>query len=164
MGLDMYLEVRKYVSTNDWVTENGDFVKKEVPEGMAILETSGLGNLISDEHNYGVTVSATAVYWRKTNSIHQWFVDNCAKGVDECQPIYVSRKDLEDLRDLVKDVLIHRNKASVALPTASGFFFGSTEYDEWYWSDLEYTAKELDRVLIQTFGDEGVSFIYQASW
>jgi hypothetical protein len=164
MGLDMYLEVRKYVSTNDWVNENGEYVKKDVPEGMAILETSGLANLVDDEHNYGVVVSATAVYWRKVNCIHQWFVDNLANGVDECQPIYVRRKDLEDLRDLVKDVLIHRDKAPVALPTASGFFFGNTEYDEWYWHDLEYTAKELDRVLIQTFGDEGVTFTYQASW
>lgn len=164
MGLDMYLEVRKNVSVTDWVNENGDFVKKTVPEGMAILETSGLKNLVSEESTYSVCVTATAVYWRKANCIHQWFVDNLAKGVDECQPIYVRRQDLEDLRDLVKDVLIHREKAPVALPTASGFFFGSTEYDEWYWEDLEYTAKELDRVLIQTYGDDNVGFIYQASW
>jgi hypothetical protein len=76
--------------------------------------------------------------------------------------MYVKRKDLEDLRDLVKDTLIHRDKASVALPTASGFFFGSTEYDEWYWSDLEYTAKELDRVLANA--KESDDFFYQASW
>jgi hypothetical protein len=164
MGLDMYLEVRKNVRTSDWIQENGDIVKKDVPEGLAILETAGLKNFISEENNYSVSVTATAIYWRKVNCIHQWFVDNLANGVDECQPIYVRRKDLEDLRDLVKDVLIHREKAPVALPTSSGFFFGSTEYDEWYWSDLEDTAKELDRVLIQTYGDDSVSFTYQASW
>lgn len=163
MGLDMYLEVRKYVPASDWVQENGDFIKKPVEAGVAVLEKSGLATLVDPEHSYGVTVSATAVYWRKVNCIHQWFVDNCGKGIDECQPIYVSRQDLTDLRDLVKDVLIHREKAPVALPPSSGFFFGSTEIDEWYWSDLEYTAKELDRVLVDTF-ERDISFIYQASW
>ena len=164
MGLDMYLEVRKYVPTTDWIQENGDFVKKPVESGTAILEKTGLATLASSG-GYGVTVSAVAIYWRKSNAIHQWFVDNCGKGIDECQPIYVSRQDLIDLRDLVKDVLIHREKAPLALPTASGFFFGSTEYDEWYWEDLEYTAKELDRVLMDTFEQwQSVDFIYQASW
>ena len=163
MGLDMYLEVRKSVRTKDWVNENGEFRTVPIPEGMAILETAGLANLVSQEDSYGLSVSATAIYWRKANAIHQWFVDNCGKGIDECQPIYVSRQDLEDLRDLVKDVLIHREKAPIALPTASGFFFGSTDYDEWYWEDLERTAKELDNLLTQTF-EQPVDFIYQASW
>lgn len=163
MGLDMYLEVRKSVRTKDWVNENGEFRTVPIPEGMAILETAGLANLVSQEDSYGLSVSATAIYWRKANAIHQWFVDNCGKGIDECQPIYVSRQDLEDLRDLVKDVLIHREKAPIALPTASGFFFGSTDYDEWYWEDLERTAKELDNLLAQTF-EQPVDFIYQASW
>ena len=153
----MYLSASKYVG--NWDHSN----KEETEAYKKISKAIGL-NGFTCEGSPSMTIDVTVAYWRKANSIHQWFVDNCAKGVDECQPIYVSRKDLEDLRDLVKDVLIHRNKASVALPTASGFFFGSTEYDEWYWSDLEYTVKELDRVLIQTFGDEGVSFIYQASW
>lgn len=164
MGLDMYLEVRKYVSTTDWVQENGDFVKKPIESGVAILEKAGLDTIASTE-GYGVTVSAVGIYWRKANAIHQWFVDNCGKGIDECQPISVSRQDLINLRDLVKDVLIHREKAPLALPTASGFFFGSTEYDEWYWQDLEHTAKELDRVLMDTSENwTSVDFIYQASW
>ena len=159
MGLDMYLEVRRTVRTNDW---GKDFEKVPNELGQSLVSLAGLDQIIS-ENNYTVSVEVNAIYWRKANAIHQWFVDNCGKGIDECQRIYVQRKDLEDLRDLVKDVLIHRDKAQVALPPQSGFFFGSTEIDEWYWEDLEYTAKELDRVLMNTF-EYDVDFFYQASW
>lgn len=159
MGLDMYLEVRRNVRTTDW---GKDFDKVPNELGQSIVALAGLDQIIS-ENNYVVSIEVNAVYWRKANAIHQWFVDNCGKGIDECQRIYVQRKDLEDLRDLVKDVLIHRDKAQVALPPQSGFFFGSTEIDEWYWEDLEYTAKELDRVLMNTF-EQDVDFFYQASW
>ena len=42
-------------------------------------------------------------YWRKANAIHGWFVRNCADGVDECQPIAVSREALNHLRN---DVIV----------------------------------------------------------
>lgn len=159
MGLDMYLEVRRTVRATDW---NEQFEKVPNELGQSLISLAGLEQIVSED-NYTVSVEVNAIYWRKANAIHQWFVDNCGKGIDECQRIYVQRKDLEDLRDLVKDVLIHRDKAQVALPPQSGFFFGSTEIDEWYWEDMEYTAKELDRVLMNTF-EYDVDFFYQASW
>jgi hypothetical protein len=158
MGLDMYLEVRRSTRTTDWTPQGEKFVNQL---GRDILDISGLRELAGEE-SYYVTTETTAIYWRKVNAIHKWFVDNIGGGVDECQRMYVKRKDLEDLRDLVKDVLIHRDKASIALPTESGFFFGNTEYDQWYWSDLEYTARELDRVLANTRDTD--DFYYQASW
>jgi len=164
MGLDMYLEARKYVLLSDFVQENGDFVKKTIQQGADVLELSGLSTVTSDEA-FGVTVSTTAIYWRKTNAIHKWFVDTLAKGVDECQQIYVPREKLLALRDTVDMVVRSKNDAVAKeyLPTESGFFFGSTEYDEWYWHDMEYTLKELSRVLAVTEG-QSVDFVYQASW
>lgn len=164
MGLDMYLEVRKSVSLADYVHENGDFLKKENPEGKKLLKAVGLSKLVSPE-SYSVVVTTTAIYWRKVNSIHKWFVDKCADGVDECQPIYVDRSKLLALRDQVDMVIRSKNEAVAQewLPTESGFFFGSTAYNEWYWSDLKFTLKELNRVLKET-EDEPISFIYQASW
>jgi hypothetical protein len=164
MGLDMYLEVRKYVSLADWVQENGEVVKKPVQVGLDVLELAGLSAVASGE-SYGVSISATAIYWRKANAIHKWFVDTLAKGVDECQDIYVERKDLETLRNLVSMVVASKNVAVAQehLPTTSGFFFGNTDYDEWYWYDMEYTLKELNRVLAVTDNYE-TNFVYRASW
>ena len=158
MGLDMYLEVRRTVRTYEW---NQQFDKVANGLGESLISLAGLDQIVS-ENNYTVSIEVNAIYWRKVNSVHQWFVDNIGGGVDECQRMYVKRKDLEDLRDLVKDTLIHRDKASLTLPPASGFFFGSTEIDEWYWEDLEYTARELDRVLANAKDSD--DFFYQASW
>lgn len=55
--------------------------------------------------------------------------------------------------------------ASVAaekLPTQDGFFFGSTDYDEYYWNDLRDTVAQIDAILAE-FGDEW-RFVYRASW
>jgi hypothetical protein len=158
MGLDMYLEVRRNVRTQDW---GADFETIQNEQGQAIVSASDMGSLLAKD-SFSVSVESTAIYWRKVNAIHQWFVDNLANGVDECQRIPVRLTDLEDLRDLVKDVLIHKDKAPVALPTASGFFFGNTEYNEYYWSDLQYTAEELDRVIANSTPSD--DFYYQASW
>lgn len=45
----------------------------------------------------------------------------------------------------------------------SGFFFGNTEKDEYYYADLEHTVDVLNALLAGTVG-EGYSFYYQASW
>lgn len=164
MGLDMYLEVREYVSTREWKNnESGDFVSVPVKAGADILETAGLTKYASKD-GYGATVSTTAIYWRKVNSIHQWFVDNCGNGEDNCQEMYVSDEKLRELLDVVTTVLKSKNVAVAQemLPTQAGFFFGSQDYDEYYWGDLEYTQKELERIFAE--GVEGVSFYYQASW
>ena len=164
MGLDMYLEVRKFVPTHDWVQENGEFVRKET-EGAEAIKVAGLEGLTSKEA-VGITVQTTAVYWRKVNAVHNWFVNTCANGVDECQQIPVTRSNLLALRDAVSMIASKKNPALAQefLPTQSGFFFGSTEYDDYYWSDMQYTADELNRVLSETTDDYGIDFFYQASW
>lgn len=48
-------------------------------------------------------------YWRKANAIHGWFVRELANGVDECQPIHVSRENLITLRQLCLEALRDRS-------------------------------------------------------
>lgn len=49
--------------------------------------------------------------------------------------------------------------AEELLPTASGFFFGGTDYDQYYVEDLERTKEILEAVLA-----EGGDVYYQSSW
>lgn len=52
--------------------------------------------------------------------------------------------------------------AEELLPTTEGFFFGSTEYDEWYMEDIKYTAERLTTLLNEA--PDNVEFYYRASW
>lgn len=51
--------------------------------------------------------------------------------------------------------------AQELLPTQSGFFFGGTDYDEWYLQDIKDTARELKKELAIP---EGGSYYYSSSW
>lgn len=100
-------------------------------------------------------------YWRNANAIHKWFVDNVQDGVDDCQKSWVSRDQLVELLALVMAVLEDRSKAQELLPTQSGFFFGSTGYDEWYFKDLEHTKTICEEALK---GNILADFFYSAPW
>lgn len=49
------------------------------------------------------------------------------------------------------------------LPTTEGFFFGSTAYDQWYMEDIDYTIKQLEKILKETDFDNWIVF-YTSSW
>lgn len=103
-------------------------------------------------------------YWRKANQIHKWLVDNTQEGLDEGKESDVSREQLATLVGLCKQVLADHSIASSLLPTQAGFFFGSTDYDDGYFSDLEETIKMLEPLLEETPNDWIYSFHYSASW
>ena len=53
--------------------------------------------------------------------------------------------------------------AEKLLPVAKGFFFGSTNYDQWYLEDIESTIKQISEILKTTdFDNEYIT--YCASW
>lgn len=161
MGLDQYLYRREYISGWDW-NDN----PKEEKMYKDILEYTGAKRCLGSPH---AQVEVCVAYWRKANAIHGWFVNTLANGIDECQSIYVSKEDLENLRLACNNVLkapVGVKMEDVAedynlLPTA-GFFFGSYEMDEYYMEDLRFTITQIDAVL-GTSG-EWSDFIYRASW
>lgn len=53
--------------------------------------------------------------------------------------------------------------AKELLPTTSGFFFGGTEYDEWYYKDVENTISIIENVLRTTDFEHEV-VMYHSSW
>jgi len=150
MGLDMYLTAERYL----WSTE------KPISDQVANL----LGLQLDGDRMRVNTIIVEAMYWRKANAIHRWFVENAQGGEDNCERYYVSREQLLKLRDLCANLCTQKVEALAedSLPTTDGFFFGSTEYDEWYWNDIENTVVGLDKAL-ETFGD-GWHFHYQSSW
>lgn len=154
MGLDMYLYKREYVS--------GWNYRKDADTSLydTIIEKLGVSKCDASPH---ANVEVCIAYWRKANAVHAWFV-NLAGGVDECQPIYVTRDHLVELRDLCASVIKQPAMAGDVMPTQGGFFFGSLDYDEWYMDDMKNTVDQLDKILADNPEDSWASFIYQASW
>lgn len=152
MGLDMYLYRHEYVSGSSW-SDNKETYK-------AIVDTLGIEPSKDARH---INIEVCVAYWRKANAIHKWFCD-LDGGRDECQPIYVTRQNLVNLRETAWQAVSTPAMASALLPTQSGFFFGSTEYDQWYMQDMHSTIEQLDKILAATPEDSWAGFIYRASW
>lgn len=159
MGLDMYLEARRFISgySHSGADENEMF--NQIVDAVGMLD-------VHDERF--ATVSVNVAYWRKANAIHEWFVKHVQDGEDDCKTYYVSREKLIELEDLCRRV-VQSGEPKVAaelLPTASGFFFGGTDYDEYYFEQVDWTAKRLAELLtkLPDGGMRGVDFYYNSSW
>jgi hypothetical protein len=101
-------------------------------------------------------------YWRKANAIHGWFMK--LADVDDCSPVRVHKSALIELRNDCQKVLDEGTieTAMELLPPTSGFFFGSSEIDDWYWEDIKETVTKLNEIIDNSTEDQ--EFEYQASW
>lgn len=86
-------------------------------------------------------------YWRKANQIRKWFENHLKNGVENCQYTKVTKENLLDLLNDCKAVLNNHDLASELLPTQNGFFFGNTEYNEYYFEQIESTVKQIKNIL-----------------
>jgi hypothetical protein len=77
--------------------------------------------------------------------------------------VYVPTEKLQELLSVVNSVLAGADPA-VVLPAQAGFFFGSTDYDEWYMEDMKLTKQQLEAVLAEKGDGWGWDYYYRASW
>ena len=169
MGLDMYLEIRKSEYRSKYSKDKGSRIKLEYPKDITEFIPDLTDLRISRQTNYEVG------YWRKANQIHNWFMQNCANRdeydnpIDDCRPIEITVDKLEELLDTCKKVLADHSLAGSLLPTTDGFFFGSTEYDDYYFGEIEQTVEIIEPVLKFAkhkleIKDYAWEVYYQASW
>lgn len=99
-------------------------------------------------------------YFRKVNFIYEYYrnllVDECCK---------VSKDDIKALIDTCEDVLKHKGDedyAKLYLPTTGGFFFGSTDYDDWYWKDVKNCLTQMKKLHKSMKDDDFVLWVF--SW
>jgi hypothetical protein len=165
MGLDMYLSAKKHLSKINYkvLQENKDLdynsPEAVYPEFNNLMELTQLSDVATDM--YGASVEVTCAYWRKANQIHSWFVREIQGGEDNCGEYYVQSDKLIELLAICKHSL--ENKDPALLLPQGGFFFGSTDIDEWYWNDLKSTISQLERILALPEFDN-LSFYYNSSW
>ena len=83
-------------------------------------------------------------YFRKVNFLFYYFDRTLGKMHDQYYA-FVEPEDVDNLIDRCERVLKNHELAHSLLPTQSGFFFGSTDYDEWYFSDVKDCLKQMKK-------------------
>ena len=131
MGLDMYLTARRF-NWGEAEAELNQAVREvyQLPEGFPVYD-----------------VRIEVGHWRKANQIHMWVVNNVQKENDDCGTYVVTQHDLLTLRNDCVRVLEDNSLAAKLLPTSAGFFFGSTEYEDYYFDTLKDTIEILDKAI-----------------
>lgn len=179
MGLDMYLYRKTYVKNWKHMTEGektkitlkGDRAKGIDPKKISVIV-----------EEYGYWRKANAIHQWFVDNVQEgeddcgeypvseddlrnllWLVTKVlesSKLVDgEVNNGYTFEKGKEKAIIQKGKVMENTNLAEELLPTSSGFFFGGTNYDQWYYEDLEYTKELLENAL-----KDGGDFYYHSSW
>lgn len=100
-------------------------------------------------------------YFRKVNFLVAYFK---SKGldVDKQTPLVISRDMITELINKCNKVLSDHTVAKEELPTMEGFFFGSTDYDKYYYNNVESVRNYLQNELLPEFDnldkDEYIEF------
>lgn len=100
-------------------------------------------------------------YFRKVNFLVTFFEDR-GYEVENLRGISISEEDANELLRRCNEVLNDHSKAPELLPTQSGFFFGGTEYDDYYFDDVKEVKKYVENTLLPEMStlrdDEHISF------
>lgn len=108
------------------------------------------------------TVLDEVGYYRKFNALHAYIVEQFADGADLCQPIELSKDNVYTILEILTTIRDDHSQAYLMPPTG-GFFFGSTDVDEWYFRAVEDAVQLFGKFLAEIdFETEGL--VYQASW
>lgn len=185
MGLDMYLEKTKKIegmtlrqildtydnvdakkngyTLNEWCGKSDENVCEDREAEVLALEHESHPAWAWEKDYTRKGIEECIAYWRKANQIHNWFVENVQDGEDDCGLYEVTKDQLQELLYIAKAVDNHPSTAGELLPTISGFFFGSTNYDKFYFDDIKETIEQLTKVLNETDFDN-YHVYYSSSW
>jgi len=86
-------------------------------------------------------------YFRKVNFLIPFVESKIGCTVENCETVKLTKDNLVELVDRCKEVLADHSKAEKLLPTRDGFFFGGTDYDEWYFDDVKEVQDKVSDLL-----------------
>ena len=151
-----------YLYVSEWSNTTLHTILNERPITGQIGHVKGLTCKRDKMGNRHWTIITESWYLRKANAIHKWFVDNAQNGVDDCG-YYPIDDVLDDFIVQASDVLNGHVLADEGMPTQSGFFFGGTEYDDWYYKELKNTIARFKRFKAK-FRKGKWNYFYHSSW
>ena len=141
MGLDMYLIKKIHIGGK--YAENGY-------ENLVVIKGNGSHRTrqiikIRDIDD----IEKNVIYWRKNYAINEWFLDKVNDGGDDnCRYFYVDKRDLEELRDICREIYFAKTKEEKkAIAIQKLNTDDLEEYFDDYISEFERTYKELNDII-----------------
>lgn len=96
-------------------------------------------------------------YFRKVNFLFAYFQNN-GSMIDEWYAP-VTADDVKDIINRCEQVLADHDFAEELLPTQSGFFFGGTDYDKWYFDVVRDCKKQMKAFLRKMEKDNSNAYV-----
>ena len=161
MGLDMYLIRRKKDIKNK---DYWDFDKEDIYWRKA----NAIHKFFCDN---GKEIEEQVIYKISKENLQE-LLDKCKEVLDKAiikegkiQNGSTINKETGEWVPIMEDgkYIVNEEEIEAILPTQSGFFFGSTNYDEYYLEDIEYTKKEVG-FFLETMNFDEYDCYYLASW
>ena len=151
MGLDQWFFIRH----ENYVSEYSTTEPIEYPKDMPSYGYKSIEHITDYK----------AGYLRKANAIQYWIENHFESDTN----IEISVEHLKQLVNTCVEVLDDNSKAPELLPTMAGFFFGSLDYDEYYFYCLKETVEFLVPIINfieQKYKEKDYNWtvIYEASW
>lgn len=183
MGLDMYLEKRTYIKNwshmkKDQLTKvkiTGKKAKGIRPDRISyIIEEMAYWRKANQIHDYFIRECADGD-GNKTEmyvSVKQLegLLERCRKVLKASKLVKGKIKNGSSFKNGKEEPIMEDGKyiedptvAKELLPTTEGFFFGGTDYDEYYLADIKETIKVLKSLLSEE-GHLNGEYYYIASW
>lgn len=122
------------------IAKNYNF--KIYPYTNGILDLPELVEVVKNEIE--MSYEEYSAYFRKVNFLFFYF-DRVINTMYDQWFAFVRPEDVDDLIDRCEQVLKDNSLAHELLPTQNGFFFGSTDYDKWYFHDVKDCLKQMKK-------------------
>ena len=156
MGLDINVYKAKRSKDNETKERLEEIRKELATEYLKSIDerNSKLINELEDEEEK-INPWNEVAYFRKVNFLIPFF------GYEKnCSNIEIDKYQVEDLIEACNEVLANHDKASFLLPTETGFFFGSTDYDDWYFDDVQNVKEKFEEILADFDRDEDILIMH----
>ena len=156
MGLDITFYKAKRLKDNE-TKERLEEIRKELATEYLKSRDERNSKLINELEDEKEKINPwnEVAYFRKVNFLIPFF------GYEEnCSNIEIDKYQVEDLIEACKEVLTNHDKASFLLPTQEGFFFGSTDYDDWYFDDVQNVKEKFEEILADFDRDEDILLMH----
>lgn len=143
------------------IKELSDLDRNPKPGDAEIAEFEPLDQPFAKTMPDYYTIFKQVAYWRKFNALHQWFVTNVQNGIDRCELHELDQYALRKCHDVLEEAFYKENH--YILPPTQGFFWGSTEVDDYYWNNVEEAIQTISNLIDDTDWATERLF-YQSSW